>query len=107
MIRRPPRSTLFPYTTLFRSIDSKTIYLSANGSGIVKTSDGGKTWKKLYQTWQYGRSEDFEFDPTNAHIMYAATEDLKNAPNPNDNSPATKGLVYNTTNDGATWTELP
>src|SRR5256885_4140955 len=24
MIRRPPRSTLFPYTTLFRSIDMKT-----------------------------------------------------------------------------------
>src|SRR5258708_37792476 len=23
MIRRPPRSTLFPYTTLFRSIDGK------------------------------------------------------------------------------------
>src|SRR5256885_11411572 len=23
MIRRPPRSTLFPYTTLFRSIDAK------------------------------------------------------------------------------------
>src|SRR2546430_2789571 len=25
MIRRPPRSTLFPYTTLFRSPDAKTI----------------------------------------------------------------------------------
>src|SRR5947209_19292179 len=24
MIRRPPRSTLFPYTTLFRSIDPET-----------------------------------------------------------------------------------
>src|SRR3712207_7892698 len=24
MIRRPPRSTLFPYTTLFRSTDSRT-----------------------------------------------------------------------------------
>src|SRR5947209_11938892 len=24
MIRRPPRSTLFPYTTLFRSVDVKT-----------------------------------------------------------------------------------
>src|ERR1035441_10760392 len=23
MIRRPPRSTLFPYTTLFRSVDEK------------------------------------------------------------------------------------
>src|SRR5258707_8420890 len=29
MIRRPPRSTLFPYTTLFRSIDwRKMIYLN-------------------------------------------------------------------------------
>src|SRR5256885_7369290 len=25
MIRRPPRSTLFPYTTLFRSIDAEAI----------------------------------------------------------------------------------
>src|ERR1041385_3356187 len=30
MIRRPPRSTLFPYTTLFRSLaaDSTTVYLA-------------------------------------------------------------------------------
>src|SRR5215467_16225275 len=28
MIRRPPRSTLFPYTTLFRSIDDPAIILS-------------------------------------------------------------------------------
>src|SRR2546429_8145089 len=27
MIRRPPRSTLFPYTTLFRSLDEPTIGL--------------------------------------------------------------------------------
>src|SRR3989442_9512244 len=27
MIRRPPRSTLFPYTTLFRSIDIVPLYL--------------------------------------------------------------------------------
>src|SRR2546430_11419224 len=27
MIRRPPRSTLFPYTTLFRSRDSKVLAL--------------------------------------------------------------------------------
>src|SRR2546422_10956837 len=25
MIRRPPRSTLFPYTTLFRSLDAKRL----------------------------------------------------------------------------------
>src|SRR2546422_3328255 len=32
MIRRPPRSTLFPYTTLFRSLnDAGTLWHSANG----------------------------------------------------------------------------
>src|SRR5258708_31332451 len=31
MIRRPPRSTLFPYTTLFRSADeARPIFLRAN-----------------------------------------------------------------------------
>src|SRR3712207_8610674 len=29
MIRRPPRSTLFPYTTLFRSVDRSSLRLSA------------------------------------------------------------------------------
>src|SRR3712207_7516648 len=31
MIRRPPRSTLFPYTTLFRSQAAVTAYRSATG----------------------------------------------------------------------------
>src|SRR2546430_12298079 len=36
MIRRPPRSTLFPYTTLFRSIaGGEAAGLAAQGSAIV------------------------------------------------------------------------
>src|SRR2546422_2246980 len=31
MIRRPPRSTLFPYTTLFRSLSSSTSWSSSAG----------------------------------------------------------------------------
>src|SRR3712207_8129561 len=34
MIRRPPRSTLFPYTTLFRSADPDAVY--ARGVAIVE-----------------------------------------------------------------------
>src|SRR3712207_2277339 len=34
MIRRPPRSTLFPYTTLFRSFQPKMISLCA-GAGVA------------------------------------------------------------------------
>src|SRR2546426_11326817 len=33
MIRRPPRSTLFPYTTLFRSLDAAGVGEHAGGVG--------------------------------------------------------------------------
>src|SRR5699024_11745512 len=33
MMRRPPTSTLFPYTTLFRSADSCVLPRTAQGSG--------------------------------------------------------------------------
>src|SRR2546430_2817221 len=35
MIRRPPRSTLFPYTTLFRSPESATDFLGLKGLASV------------------------------------------------------------------------
>src|SRR2546430_11039049 len=41
MIRRPPRSTLFPYTTLFRSFGSPTITFG----GVTLTNAGAAgTW---------------------------------------------------------------
>src|SRR3712207_6866669 len=41
MIRRPPRSTLFPYTTLFRSIYSRTpALLAMTAAGLDYVSDG-------------------------------------------------------------------
>src|SRR2546430_7627762 len=37
MIRRPPRSTLFPYTTLFRSAPGRTRRVAGNGGdGIFR-----------------------------------------------------------------------
>src|SRR5690242_21331361 len=39
MIRRPPRSTLFPYTTLFRSRDPKGLYAKAK-AGTIKNFTG-------------------------------------------------------------------
>src|SRR2546428_2018478 len=37
MIRRPPRSTLFPYTTLFRSVDreGRTTFANAAASALT------------------------------------------------------------------------
>src|SRR3712207_6956315 len=41
MIRRPPRSTLFPYTTLFRSHDDGVVLVGAHGRGALAGQDAG------------------------------------------------------------------
>src|SRR2546426_4017766 len=43
MIRRPPRSTLFPYTTLFRSHGARTGGVEHKTHGIGARSHGGVT----------------------------------------------------------------
>src|SRR5256885_16475038 len=48
MIRRPPRSTLFPYTTLFRSVCDEVAKLHC-----LDTKTGKKLWKKPFS---YGRN---------------------------------------------------
>src|SRR2546427_2985511 len=40
MIRRPPRSTLFPYTTLFRSDLADELIVSRAPSGVTLTVQG-------------------------------------------------------------------
>src|SRR3712207_9374364 len=56
MIRRPPRSTLFPYTTLFRSLRVQAIEVS-RATSEIKVKDGtfpaGSFIVKLNQP--YGR----------------------------------------------------
>src|SRR2546427_4945707 len=42
MIRRPPRSTLFPYTTLFRSQPQNDRWVGAIELGWVQVSPDGK-----------------------------------------------------------------
>src|SRR5258707_11952463 len=47
MIRRPPRSTLFPYTTLFRSLDEALI-------GVITVRD----WPRVRVRLRQERSEE-------------------------------------------------
>src|SRR3712207_8471507 len=70
MIRRPPRSTLFPYTTLFRSraaLDDPQVAerLEGKRSRVVGTDfreekprDGGRIERRLAEVGIYDRSEE-------------------------------------------------
>src|SRR5258705_7280882 len=44
MIRRPPRSTLFPYTTLFRSLAAQA---RPRGRGVPRALELGGDWRLL------------------------------------------------------------
>src|SRR5260370_21834248 len=60
MIRRPPRSTLFPYTTLFRSTDELVSVLAASGHTRVSV-----------ERWQEAKAVvvgvDLDFDYARLH----------------------------------------
>src|SRR3712207_8955086 len=47
MIRRPPRSTLFPYTTLFRS--------RSGGNDVI---DGERLWRRISDLGEMGKQEE-------------------------------------------------
>src|SRR5204863_4005842 len=59
MIRRPPRSTLFPYTTLFRS---QKLFCSAN--------PGASCWRPRCSVWNM-RSESTRLNSSHVEISYA------------------------------------
>src|SRR2546428_4625094 len=48
MIRRPPRSTLFPYTTLFRS---PILHLAARSTPAVATHGISASWRRRRSAW--------------------------------------------------------
>src|SRR2546425_4308093 len=50
MIRRPPRSTLFPYTTLFRSQDRLVAQQAAPQAGNARSPAGGPLWRSEEHT---------------------------------------------------------
>src|SRR2546426_2575522 len=62
MIRRPPRSTLFPYTTLFRSLSGGSggtyAWGDAPQTGVVPTRNANPNLK-WEQTTQYDVAVDF------------------------------------------------
>src|SRR3712207_8009303 len=75
MIRRPPRSTLFPYTTLFRSGSLLGNHVGSGHGFLVrdrtKRSPGLRTDDARDRQVFLARSEEHTSEPSHANISYA------------------------------------
>src|SRR3712207_8342121 len=79
MIRRPPRSTLFPYTTLFRS-DTSSVCRRTSTS-VTRSPNSPRTWSSLPHNgggWApgggggaYGDRKSTRLNSSHANISYA------------------------------------
>src|SRR6266487_5738669 len=76
MIRRPPRSTLFPYTTLFRShslawhprVPGRAY--EAGGGGAAFSTNGGETWRPADEGRDRNYTWSVTVDPLDPECWY-------------------------------------
>src|SRR5258708_37831542 len=97
MIRRPPRSTLFPYTTLFRSLRSsrlgtaEVVPRASSGSGAFGRSieQGEKSLQDRSGRWRATRNMKIDRndlrDPSNHRIAASKTPTVPGAITHGDN----------------------
>lgn len=93
--------------------DPDTVYVAAMGHlysgnaerGVFRTTDGGKSWKKVLYINDKVGVIDLVMDPENPKILYAATYDKKRLPWQMVNGGPRSG-IYKTTDGGNTWTRL-
>src|SRR2546428_7519128 len=76
MIRRPPRSTLFPYTTLFRSIDAELPLRLVGDDRDRPAADGARDLER-HAPEPAGRSPDQNHIPALDDVGRPAHEDRK------------------------------
>src|SRR2546422_8366664 len=96
MIRRPPRSTLFPYTTLFRSIllDTATGRALVSDFGIARVSSGPTTTgphllgTAEFMSPEQARSEEHTSElQSRLHLVCRLLLEKKKKQNKNTNRP--------------------
>src|SRR3712207_8288922 len=75
MIRRPPRSTLFPYTTLFRSASTSVNELGpaleVEDTAIITLRTGQGTLGSLEASWRTPDRKSTRLNSSHANISYA------------------------------------
>ena len=73
--------------------------------GVYKTTDGGKTWKKVLFRNDRSGAIDLSMDPNNPNVLYAALWEAFRKEYTMSSGGAGSGL-FKSTDGGETWTEI-
>ncbi len=93
--------------------NSNVVYVAAQGQawgpggerGLYKTTDGGKSWKRILEIGEYTGVSDMEMDLNNPDILYAASHQReRRVYSKIDGGP--ESAIYKSVDAGATWTKL-
>src|SRR2546427_11933426 len=76
MIRRPPRSTLFPYTTLFRSNLSFTLSNLGEFDGALRATKRALELDPYYVSQKFALTIDLQYERTTIGIAPEISADV-------------------------------
>ncbi len=95
-----PRSSLVVYVAAMGPLWSP-----GGDRGLYKTTDGGKTWKRVLDIGENTGVSDIAMDPGNADVLYAsAYQRRRHVWTLIDGGP--ESAIYKTTDAGATWKKI-
>ena len=98
---------------LIHPTDPNTVYVAAEGHlwgsnperGVYKTTDGGKSWKKVLYKDEHTGAIDLAMDPKNSDVVFAAMyQHQRKGWGYNGGGPGSG--IFRTSNGGTSWIEL-
>jgi photosystem II stability/assembly factor-like uncharacterized protein len=81
------------------------LYSPNQERGVFKTTDGGKTWKRVFFVNDRLGVIDLAMNPQNPNVLYAATYDMERKPWMSRNA-GPDSAIHKTVDGGVTWTRL-
>jgi photosystem II stability/assembly factor-like uncharacterized protein len=73
--------------------------------GVFKSSDGGKSWRRVLFVSEEAGAVDLIIDPNNARVLYATTWKVFRTPHSLESGGEGSG-IWKSTDQGETWTEI-
>jgi photosystem II stability/assembly factor-like uncharacterized protein len=81
------------------------LFKDSEERGVYKTTDGGKSWKRVLFADSGSGAVDLTFDPANPRILYASTWTFRRTPYSLSSGGAGSKL-WKSTDNGETWKEI-